>query len=83
MTAAEELEQLRAELARVNAEIDAAYWRFTRSARAAPPAVVCPGAYRRRAQLERQIADLRRAICPGSIEPSIAVARGSSAPDAG
>lgn len=42
-----------AELARVEAQIGAAYWRFTRCARAAPPSSVVPEAYARRAELRR------------------------------
>jgi hypothetical protein len=49
--------KLRAELAKAEAEIDAAYWRFTRQARAKPPSLVCPAAYRRRNEIR---AELRR-----------------------
>lgn len=50
-------DELRAELARVNDEIDAAYWRFCRCARALPPVLQVPHAYRRRREIE---AELRR-----------------------
>ena len=32
---------------KANDKIDAAYWRFCRCVRAAPPILVCPDAYRR------------------------------------
>lgn len=46
-------EQLEAELAKVEAQIDAAYWAFTRQARALPPVLAVPGAYARRRNLCR------------------------------
>lgn len=52
-----EAERLREELRAVQAKIDAAYWAFTRQARAKPPSLVVPEAYRRRAEIE----DLLRA----------------------
>lgn len=53
------IEQLEAKAARIDAALDAAYWRFTRTARAAPPAVACPGAYERREAIRRELRDLR------------------------
>lgn len=42
---------LQQELAECEARIDAAYWRFTRCARALPPILVVPEAYRRRNEI--------------------------------
>jgi hypothetical protein len=42
---------LRAELADCEAKCDAAYWRFTRQARAKPPSVAEPAAWARRTEL--------------------------------
>jgi hypothetical protein len=53
-------EALRAELARVEAEIDAAYWAFTRQARAKPPALAVPHAYARRAEIQRLLRGTRK-----------------------
>lgn len=50
---------LRAELAKVNAAIDALYWAFTRQARAKPPVVVRPDLYRRRAEIEGALERIR------------------------
>ena len=41
-----------------NAKIDAAYWAFTRQARARPPSLVVPEAYRRREELETERAEI-------------------------
>lgn len=38
-----------------NDEIQAAYWRFCREARAKPPVLVCPDAYVRRRKAEEEI----------------------------
>jgi len=43
---------LKAELAKCEAEINAAYWAFTRQARAKPPCLVVPEAYRRRNEIQ-------------------------------
>lgn len=51
-----------AELARHNAAIDAAYWAFTRQARAKPPAVVVPEAYAERDRLEELLAIVDRPL---------------------
>lgn len=40
----------------VQATIDAAYWRFTRQARALPPSLQCPEAYSRRAAIDMALA---------------------------
>lgn len=52
-----ETEALKAELARVEAEIEAAYWAFTRQARAKPPVLAVPHAYKRRAEIKRLLRD--------------------------
>ena len=44
---------------RANDEIQAAYWRFTRCARALPPSSVCPVAYASRARLEAELSAVR------------------------
>lgn len=49
-------ESLRAELREVQARIDAAYWRFTRCARASPPVLAVPDAYSRRTEIEALLA---------------------------
>ncbi len=51
MTAAER-KALEAERRKCHDEIDAAYWRFCRMKRAKPPVLVCPEAYRRRAEID-------------------------------
>lgn len=51
--------EIEAELQLVEAAIDAAYWAFTRQARAKPPSLVVPQAYRRRTELELARAALR------------------------
>lgn len=48
----EEREALKAERQRCNDQIDAAYWLFTRCARAKPPCLVVPEAYKRRAEID-------------------------------
>lgn len=48
----EERAALEAELEAVNDKIDRAYWAFTRQARAKPPIMVVPEAYRRRREIE-------------------------------
>lgn len=45
--------ELLRELAAVDERINTAYWAFTRTARGKPPAIVCPDAYARRAELRR------------------------------
>jgi hypothetical protein len=50
--------QIEAELERVDAQIDAAYWAFTRQARAKPPVLAVPAAYERRAQLHAMLREL-------------------------
>ena len=49
------LRDLRAELGKVEARIDALYWTFTRCARGKPPAVVEPDIYQRRNALQAEI----------------------------
>ncbi len=49
----EQRAELEAELAQVDAKIDAAYWAFTRQARAKPPVLAVPAAYQRRSELHR------------------------------
>lgn len=53
------LDELEAELASCEAKIDAAYWAFTRQARARPPSLVVPEAYRRRNELRAKLRALR------------------------
>lgn len=50
---------------KANAEIDAAYWRFCRCARADPPILVCPDAHRRLNEAERYLHAIRTNI-PGT-----------------
>ena len=52
--------ELEDELRCLNAEIDAAYWRFTRQARALPPSLAVPQAYERRREVEAQLSELRK-----------------------
>ena len=47
---------LAAELREVEAQIDAAYWTFTRCRRGKPPILVVPAAYARRNELRRLLA---------------------------
>lgn len=47
--------ELLAELRRCNDAIDAAYWTFTRCARGKPPILVVPEAYRRRAEILKEL----------------------------
>lgn len=49
------------ELRSAEAEIDAAYWRFTRMARAKPPSMVCPNAYDRRTAIKAELRQRQRA----------------------
>jgi len=53
------LENLSAELVTVEAEIDAAYWRFSRQARAKPCALAVPRAYERRAEIREQMREIK------------------------
>ncbi len=60
------------ELAEVEAIISAAYWRFSRQRRAAPPSSQVPEAYRRRAALTLELREIRRAeraalTCPTNL----------------
>jgi len=48
-------DELRAELLAEEARIDAAYWAFTRQARAKPPVLAVPDAYRRRAEIRDEL----------------------------
>lgn len=50
---------------KANDEIDAAYWRFCRCARADPPMSVCPDAYRRLHEAERYLHGIRTNV-PGT-----------------
>lgn len=43
----------------VQARIDDAYWRFTRQAKAKPPSLVVPDAYRERALLRGRLITIR------------------------
>jgi len=47
---------LQREAAALRDEIDAAYWRFTRQARALPPSMQCPEAYERLAEINALLA---------------------------
>lgn len=47
--------EIEAELARQEAIIDAAYWAFTRRARAKPPSVAVPQAYAERNRLRQML----------------------------
>ena len=53
-------EALEIELRAAEAEIDAAYWAFTRQARAKPPSLVCPKAYERRKAIKEVLSERRR-----------------------
>lgn len=53
--------EVKAEWTKANDIIDAAYWAFTRQARAKPPIMVCPQAYADRARLEKELREIRRA----------------------
>lgn len=46
---------LEMELRQVSDQIDAAYWAFTRQARAKPPVLAVPDAYWRRAAIEAEL----------------------------
>lgn len=54
-------EALEEELRVAEAAIDAAYWAFTRQARAKPPSMVCPWAYERRTAIKAELSERRRA----------------------
>lgn len=60
-----EIETLEAEERALTAEIDAAFWHFTRCRNAKPPTLVCPEAYTRRNEVRQRLAVLRR----GANEP--------------
>lgn len=47
-----ERERLERELTECEDQIDRAYWAFTRQARAKPPVLVVPDAYRRRREIK-------------------------------
>lgn len=51
--------ELHAERQRCSDAIDAAYWTFTRCARGKPPVLVVPEAYRRRREIDAEIAAMR------------------------
>ncbi len=55
-----EVEELKAELLKVDAIINAAYWTFTRCKRSRPPVLVCPDAYARRKFIEARLRELQR-----------------------
>ena len=61
------LEQERKE---VEAKIDAAYWRFTRCARALPPVLAEPAAYERRRAIDAELAALPRPRAAAADETS-------------
>lgn len=65
MVADARLAALRVERAQLTDTINAAYWRFTRCARAKPPSLVVPEAYARRAEVDREIARLHRQKAEG------------------
>ncbi|MGP1680859.1 MAG: beta barrel domain-containing protein [Giesbergeria sp.] len=50
---------------KADAEIDAAYWRFCRCARALPPILQCPDAHRRRNEAEQYLNAIRTPV-PGT-----------------
>jgi hypothetical protein len=52
-------EVLEAELRVAEAAIDAAYWAFTRQARAKPPCLAVPWAYERRAEIREELSERR------------------------
>ena len=55
---------IEADLAACNDQIDRAYWAFTRCARAKPPVLVVPDAYRRRAELTALLRTLPKETIP-------------------
>lgn len=69
--AAERVEQLEREWNLVNGKINDLYWIFTRSARGRPPAVVAPDLYGRRAELERELRQHRRAAKVSVAAPAL------------
>lgn len=54
-----EIAALEGELRTVRDEIDAAYWCFTRQARAKPPVLAVPKAYERRDEINARLKALR------------------------
>jgi hypothetical protein len=66
--------KLRDELRGVEDVIDRAYWAFTRQARAKPPVLVCPDAYKRRAEIKAELLHLKLS------GPTPAVRRGRAEP---
>ncbi len=68
-------EALETELRAAEAAIDAAYWAFTRQARAKPPSLVVPWAYERRTAIQAELRERRWASEPRyteSAEPPVA-----------
>lgn len=59
MSPLDEMRALEEELREVQARIDDAYWAFTRRARAKPPSLVVPDAYRRRDEIQTRLRTLR------------------------
>lgn len=53
-------ERLTAERDKAQAEIDAAYWTFTRCARGVPPALSVPDAYHRRNEANKRLREMSR-----------------------
>jgi len=53
-----ERDDLARELCALNGEIDAAYWHFTRCARALPPTLAVPAAYARRREVQARLREL-------------------------
>lgn len=60
MTRAELVAIVEAERHRAHDAIDAAYWAFTRQARALPPVCAVPWAYTLRAEMDRRLRALRK-----------------------
>ncbi len=60
MTRAQLVEVLAAERTRAHDAIEAAYWRFTRQAKAPPPVLAVPWAYPLRAEMDRRLRLARR-----------------------
>lgn len=48
-------QEIRDELAKVQDEINKAYWTFTRCANGKPPCMVVPDAYKRRTELRKAL----------------------------
>lgn len=57
-----ELRKIEAELLVVQGKIDAAYWRFTRQARAKPPVLAEPAAHERRKELQARRNEIKAAL---------------------